>query len=86
MLADAVVWIDESPSLPQNLMWCLRQLWRCRTCGIIGIPVESEAWWKRAMELFPEWIGFLPERTASSPENVEVYRRAAAALHPKRPE
>lgn len=83
MLADAVVWLDEGPALPQNLMWCLRQLWRCRTCGIIGIPVESEAWWNRALKLFPEWIGFLPERTASSPENIEVYRRGAAALRPQ---
>jgi hypothetical protein len=82
-LADAVVWIDEGAPVPMNLMWCL---WRCRTCKIIGVPIEHEALWNRAMELFPEWIGFLPERTASSPENVEVYRRAAAALRPQRPE
>jgi hypothetical protein len=87
MLSDAVVWLDEGPDLPPNLnAWCLRQLWRCRTCKIIGIPVEHEALWDRAKELFPEWIGFLPERSAASPENVDVYRQGVAALRPKHPE
>jgi hypothetical protein len=80
LLADAVVWPDEFPLLPPRLSGCVRLLWRSRTCRLIGAPIEHEEWWKRGMELFPEWIGFLPERTTPSAALAGIYREAAAIL------
>jgi hypothetical protein len=83
VLSDAIVWPDEFPNdVPAerfDACTCIRYVWRSRTCRLIGLAPEYEEWWRRAFELFPEWVGFLPERNAASAELAEMFHQRRAA-------
>ncbi len=79
VLADAIVWPDELPAGRFGACTCIRFVWRSRTCRLIGLAPEYEEWWRRALELFPEWIGFLPERNTASTELTEMFHQWRAA-------
>ena len=83
MMSDALVWSDELESLrerdtPEGADWtCIRRVWHYRTTLIMQSPsAEHAAFWNRAVELFPEWIGFLPERRDPSAELQELVTRS----------
>jgi len=67
-----VIWQDEMPPLDQRGQahsWGLRPVFGYRTSLILGQPDPSlEEYWTLAKHLFPEWVGFRPERCEPSAE------------------
>src|SRR4051794_4663127 len=75
LLSGAVIWKDEQPSKIKDI-WALRVIWHYRTGLLLGEPpAKYEPLWRRARELFPEWVGFHPSRSEPSPELMELVRR-----------
>jgi hypothetical protein len=65
LFADAIVWSDEYPDSPGRMSEfdCLKLLFRYRTTVLLGEPdLMLKPYWERALELFPNWAGFSPER------------------------
>jgi hypothetical protein len=84
ILSDSLMWSDETPEVTEERdprdWWCIRPVLRHRTCLILGIASEFEAWWERARALFPQWIGFLPERCAATSELIAIYQSGSEKL------
>ena len=79
-LSNARIWSDEIPQVSPSLWWCIRPVWRYRTCLIATLPLEYEEWWSRAKALFPQWVGFTPDRCRPDPELQTIYERGCAEL------
>jgi hypothetical protein len=69
LLAGAVVWVDERPSLAnlgQHHIDCvnaLRRVWFVRAAKVFGESTpEDDHFWITVKQLFPMWPGFVPER------------------------
>jgi hypothetical protein len=76
MLADAIIWPDETiTSTPSEVIWDLRRLRNYRTYLMLKNESPNPAAWDACKRLFPNWVGFRPERCTSTPELVEFYRR-----------
>ena len=76
LLAGAVVWMDERPSLDDlgrfhiDCLNALRRVWFIRTARILGEDLpQDESYWVKAKRLFPAWPGFAPERCAITLRN-----------------
>ena len=76
ILSDAIIWTDEkNPSLNSELIGAMRQVWHFRTyCMLRGDRIDNDVIAK-CVRLFPNWIGFLPERWNPTPEILAEYRR-----------
>jgi len=68
LMSGGLIWTDEQPSwwpadMDMEELGSLRILWNYRTSLILEVPrAEFDAVWNFALELAPEWPGFLPER------------------------
>lgn len=80
-MCDALVWSDErNPSLTSELIIALRQIWHFRTLCILNNERTENAVVAQCRMLFPNWIGFLPERWIQTPGALAEYRRGDASL------
>lgn len=79
-MSDALVWRDELvAALPEDQLGALRYLFRFRMTLVLGAPNEElRPLWRRAQELFPEWVGFSERRASPSAGLVEIYKRKSA--------
>lgn len=76
MLADALIWSDETvDSTPIDVIHALRQLRHYRTHVMLHDIDPDNDVWQHCHLLFPEWVGFLPERRKPTPELLAQYRR-----------
>jgi hypothetical protein len=82
LMSGALVWRDETrPNTPTEVIWALRFLCAYRTSLMLGEPrAELATIWEHSVSLFPKWVGFLPERRASDPELLAIYRRGNLGL------
>ncbi len=76
ILAGALVWSDETDaSTPSAVIDGLRQLRHYRTHVMLhGIEPDNDVW-RHCQSLFPNWVGFLPERHTPTPALLAIYRR-----------
>ncbi|SFI34427.1 hypothetical protein SAMN05421753_10840 [Planctomicrobium piriforme] len=76
-LSGALVWSDEiMPATPNKAIVALRPVWAYRTSLILNEPRPSLLpYWERALQLFPNWVGFRPERRLPSPKLLQIYHR-----------
>ena len=76
ILADALVWSDETEkSTPTDVIHGLRQLRHYRTHVMLNDIQPNNDVWRHCQSLFPNWVGFLPERHKPTPELLTIYRR-----------
>ena len=76
ILADALNWSDETnPSTPSDVIGALRPLRHYRTRLMLNAEEPNNIVWEYCRLLFPNWIGFLPERRRQTPELLARYRR-----------
>jgi hypothetical protein len=82
LMSGALVWPDETrPDTPVEVIWALRSVFAYRTSVMLGEPrTELAKFWEHAISHFPKWVGFLPERRASDPELLAIYRRGSVGL------
>jgi hypothetical protein len=71
MLSDALVWSDEFPDFAALRLvpdWdVIRFVFYFRTTVILGEPDENmREYWNEALQLFPDWPGFAPERQSTA--------------------
>ena len=77
----AIIWSDEtSPAFPVELIWALNQLFAYRTKLLLEAKEPDIPFWTECVDLFPKWIGFLPERRIPTPEVLAEYRRGDVSL------
>lgn len=71
-MSASVIWEDELPSAQKRDLahsWGLRPIFGYRASLILGKPDQSlEEYWNLATQLFPNWVGFRPERCKPSQE------------------
>ena len=83
LMSGALIWSDETNTdTPVYVIWALRQIFAYRTQLMIDDAEPNNEFWEKCVKLFPNWIGFLPERRKPTPELLAEYR--AAILQPKR--
>lgn len=76
ILSDSLIWSDELESTRRiGASHALRQLFHYRTFLMLGKALPDNPVWLRCFELFPNWIGFLPERRTATLELRAAYRR-----------
>lgn len=76
MLADALVWSDETTDSTSNDVFDgLRQLRHYRTHVMLNDSEPDGDVWLHCRSLFPEWVGFLPARHKPTTELLSIYRR-----------
>lgn len=82
LMSGALLWRDETRSdTPTEVIWALRPVWAYRTSLMLGAPrAERLKIWEHALSLFPEWVGFLPDRRAPDPELLAIYRPGEVEL------
>lgn len=74
--ADALIWSDETiESTPHEVINSLRQLRNYRTHVMLHDTEPDNDVWRYCHFLFPNWIGFLPERRKPTPTLLAEYRR-----------
>jgi hypothetical protein len=81
-MSGAVCWSDETDDeTPIEVIWALRFLRAYRTGLMLNKPREEfKAIWDHALSLFPDWVGFRPERRQPTPELLQIYRRGDLSL------
>lgn len=82
MFSGGLVWSDETcDDTPFEMINALRFLFAYRTGLMLGqANPELEGYWQRANELFPDWVGFLPERRQPNSHLLEIYREGERQL------
>jgi len=76
ILADALVWSDETiDSTPNDLINGLRQLRHYRTHVMLNALNPDGDVWLHCRSLFPDWVGFIPDRHMRTTELLSIYRR-----------
>lgn len=76
LMSGALVWPDEiNDSTPTEVVWALRQLWAYRTYLMLNTDATVNIVWQKCVSLFPNWVGFLPERRTATPKLLAEYRR-----------
>ncbi len=74
-LADALIWPDEKPFRSRSdLPSALRPLYFYRTGMILGEARSRVEFWDLGKRLFPDWVGFAPERCRPSRRRIAIYR------------
>jgi hypothetical protein len=71
LLSDALIWSDEFPDFAALRLvpgWeVIRFVFYFRTTVILGEPDENmREYWNEALQLFPDWPGFAPERQSTA--------------------
>lgn len=82
VLAGGLMWSDEmAEDTPLEAVRALRLLIAYRAGLMLDEPREEyRALWEHALGLFPQWVGFHPERRRPSPELLEAHRRGTVAM------
>jgi len=81
LMSGALIWSDERDASPFEVVSALRAIFAYRTGLIIGKPrPELEPLWQHALSLFPQWIGFRPDRRQPTTELLAAYRRGRARV------
>jgi hypothetical protein len=81
ILSGALIWSDEMKrDTPVYVIWALRELFNYRTHLILNDVEPDNESWARCVAMFPNWIGFLPERRKPTPELLAEYRRGRLSL------
>jgi hypothetical protein len=81
LLSGSLVWSDEIPTDVWLRNEWLRYVLNYRTGLIIGDPDPTLAVvWREAVGYFPNWIGFLPERTSYDSKLTEFYHKERSRL------
>jgi hypothetical protein len=78
----ALRWSDETNSkTPVEVFGALNFIVAYRTSLMLGKPREVlKPVWEHALTLFPNWVGFRPERRQPTPELLKIYRRGDVSL------
>jgi hypothetical protein len=76
LLSGALIWSDEiNKQLPFEVISALRCLFAYRTSVMLEQPREDlREMWDLGLSLFPNWVGFRPERSEATPELLKIYR------------
>lgn len=78
-LSDSLLWPDETPLVPldhDSELPIFRCLLRYRTSVIVGEPlILLKPYWELAIQLFPGWPGFSPERCQHSHALKSLFER-----------
>ncbi len=81
IMSGALIWTDErSADIPIELIGPLRQLWHFRTRCILQNEIIENEIVAQCRILFPNWIGFLPNRWIQNPAALAEYRRGNVSL------
>lgn len=81
IMSGALIWPDEIRSdTPLYAVWSLRFLWAYRTRLMLNEVEPDNDFWAKCVTLFPNWIGFLPDRRKQTPELLAEYRRGEISL------
>jgi hypothetical protein len=81
IMSGALIWRDETrPDTPTEVIWALRSLFAYRTYLMTNDIEPDNEFWHKCVALFPNWIGFLPERRKPTPELLAEYRRGDVSL------
>ncbi|CAN0340419.1 unnamed protein product, partial [Ectocarpus sp. 4 AP-2014] len=82
IMSGALIWKDEtSQDTPVEVVWALRTLWAYRTSLMLDAPrTELTKYWDSALSLFPEWVGFSPERRKATPRLLHIHRQGSVSL------
>lgn len=81
IMSGALIWSDETNTeTPIYVIWALRQLFAYRTQLMLNNSEPDNEFWNQCVGLFPNWIGFLPERRKPTPELLDEYRRGHVSL------
>jgi hypothetical protein len=81
IMSGAIVWSDETNArAPVYVTWALRELFAYRTQLMLNNEEPNNHFWDQCTALFPNWIGFLPERRRPTPEALAEYRRGDVSL------
>jgi hypothetical protein len=76
IMSGALIWPDETNmNTPIYVVWALRELFAYRTRLMLDNADPDNTFWDECVALFPNWIGFLPERRQPTPELLAEYRR-----------
>src|SRR5665213_684927 len=77
LMSGGLVWTDERiTSVPSEVIWALRPLFAHRASLIKGeLDAKWAAYWAACIEMFPRWIGFLPERAKPTAQNIALLKR-----------
>lgn len=77
LMSGALVWRDETEkTTPIQAVWALRTVVAYRTSLMLSDPrTEFREVWDTASNLFPNWVGFVPDRRRPSARLLEIYRR-----------
>lgn len=74
LLSGSLIWSDEIPTDCFVDKDCLRFVLKYRTGLLIGETDPScVSYWQEALRLFPDWIGFLPERRTFDQKLADFY-------------
>ena len=81
LMSGALIWSDETnDETPVYVIWALRQLFAYRAQLILDNAQPNDEFWDQCVKLFPNWIGFRPDRRTQAPELLAVYRRGSVSL------
>lgn len=82
LMSGALIWSDErNKETPTEVIWALRFLFAYRTSLMLNEPREElKSKWDLGLELFPQWVGFRPERREPTPGLLEIYRRGYVGM------
>jgi len=88
LISDAIYWTDELPEcLKKHEEDALRFILNYRTKIICGIEDDTiKPLWTRATQAFPEWIGFLEERTTRSATLCNAYKKMSSEAEVELPD
>jgi hypothetical protein len=77
LMSGALVWSDETnEETPIEVIWALRFVWACRTALMLNKARDGyQKHWEHVCSLFPDWVGFRPERCQATPELLAIYRK-----------
>lgn len=82
LMSGALVWTDETNGkTPWEVTNALRAIVAYRTSLMLDEPrTEFAAMWEESMKLFPNWVGFRPERRAATQRLMAIYRRGDVSM------
>jgi hypothetical protein len=81
ILSGALIWSDETRrDTPVYVVWAIRELFAYRTLLMLNDIEPDNDRWAQCVRLFPNWVGFLPERRKRTPELLREYRRGRISL------
>jgi hypothetical protein len=82
IMSGALIWSDETNrDTPVEVIGALRFIFAYRTSLMLNKPREElKPMWELGLSLFPNWVGFRPERRQATPDLLQIYRRGHVSL------